>query len=265
MVSLSRFVGVLSVASAAIVAGSAHGTVLTFDFTGSDGTGVPQLYGDRVTNFNNTSLGFQYGSAGGITPNVTVFYKDFLRLGGTNPNDPQATRVFGNLTNVLYRDRQQGGIQPGIMQIELSADPGFEVCLHYFDLAAVFNRAFSTGEDLRIKSVEVINLISGQVLYSVFNDAPPTLIPGTPPPGTPLPISSPSVLRSLRYDFDANPLRAPVLAIKVDATLLQSTIFGSKVDRVGIDNIKFSQIPTPAAGMLALLGGGIVATRRRRA
>ncbi|MBY0310560.1 MAG: hypothetical protein K2W85_00670 [Phycisphaerales bacterium] len=249
-----RALGMLSaLAVSAGLTAQASATVLTFDFGGTNSTQILDSYGDRVGDPNVFQPpAFSYGSAGGITPNVQVDYKPVLRLGaGNSPADP--TRVFGNLTNVLYRDRNAPGFSPGILEINLFADAGFLVSLHYFDMAAVYNSVTGFGEDLPAKAIIVTDGAGVELFRQDYdiNNPPSTLLPGTLP------------LRSRRFDWDANPLRAQQIRIRIDLTQL-ITVGGSKVDRVGIDNIKFSQIPTPGASAMLLIGGAILGGRRRR-
>lgn len=247
--------GVVAAAALAAFAPAQHATatILTFEFGEPTGTTINQDYGDRVTSFINGT--FRYGNDGSPTPNVTVDYKDLLRLGGTrfsngNPTDP--TRVFGDLVNVLYRDRQLQGVLPNIMEIQLNADQGFLVCLHYFDLAAVFNSLVGVGEDLPAKSIAIFDGLGNPLTPTLVYPANDTLVPGTQP------------LRHRRFDYSAAPLQAQNIRIRIDLSQL-FTIGGSKVDRIGIDNIRFTQKPVPAPGALGLLGlAGLVAARRRR-
>jgi MYXO-CTERM domain-containing protein len=234
----------------------ASATVLTFDFGGVNTDTVPSNYGSHVSSFAPGL--FNYGPDGGITPNVSVVYSPVLRLGGASPSLP--TRVFGDLDHsqggaggVLYRDNN-GGLSTGILQITLAADPGYLVCLDYFDLAAVFNSVTGVGEDLPARSIQVLDGSSGAPLYQLDYDPanpPSTYIPGTQP------------LRHRRFDWSANPLTASSLIIRLDLTQL-ITIGGSKVDRIGIDNIKFTQVPSPAPAALLTGAVGMLAARRRR-
>lgn len=239
---------------AALVASSASATVLTFDFGGVNGTSINNNYGDRVGDPNQfVPPGWTYGPECGITPNVLVDYKPGLRLGANNsPADP--TRVFGDLTNVLYRDRNDPGFTPGFIEINLSADNGFAVQLFSFDMAAVVNTVTGAQEDLPARSIQVLDGSTGAEMFRIdydINNPPSTLIPGTFP------------LRHRTFDFSAAPLTAQFIRIRIDLTQL-ITIGGSKVDRVGIDNIKFGQIPTPGAAALLVGALGVVGLRRRR-
>ncbi len=239
-----------AVALASVLASTASATVLTFDFGGSNTDTIAGAYGNRVSSFAPGL--FNYGSDGGITPNVSVVYTPVLKLGGATPLDN--TRVFGDLSNVLYRDRN-GGFTTGILEITLSADPGFLVCLHRFDAAAVFNAVTGIGEDLPARSIQVLDGF-GTPLYQLDYDPanpPSTYIPGTNTP----------TLRHRRFDWDANPICANRLMIRLDLTQL-ITIGGSKVDRIGLDNIKFSQIPAPGVAAVFLGAAGMLASRRRR-
>jgi hypothetical protein len=236
-------------------------TVLTFD----DGLGtpspVPSNYGNRVGDPNTFQPPqFHYGSAGGITPNVNVYYEPVLRMGGTsNPVDP--THIFGDLTDVIYRD-SSSGTEPGILSITFFADPGYQVCLDSFDMAASYNSITGQGEDLFMKSLKIVGQ-GGTILYGLdFNpaDSDPnspttTLIPGTLP------------LRHRHFDFESSPLCSQTVTIRIDLNNY-ITIGGSKVDRFAIDNIKFHQTPsapTPGAGALLAVAACVVGFRRRRA
>lgn len=241
---------IAAIGLASVLASSAGATVLTFDFGGLNADNIAPGYGNRVSSFAPGL--FNYGSDGGITPNVSVIYTPVLKLGGAQP--PDNTRVFGDLQNVLYRDRN-GGFTTGILEITLVADPGYEVFLHYFDAAAVFNAVTGIGEDLPARSIQVLDA-GGTPLYQLDYDPanpPSTYIPGTNTPS----------LRHRRFDWDANPLHSTTLMIRLDLTQL-ITIGGSKVDRIGLDNIKFSQSPSPGAAALFFGAAGMLAARRRR-
>lgn len=234
-------------------------TVLTFDTGQGSPSPVPTNYGNRVgdpSTFQPST--FHYGSGGGITPNVNVVYSPMLRLGGTaNPFDP--SRVFGDLTNVIYRDREAlSGGEPGIMQISFFADPGYEVRLHSFDIAAVYNSITGQGEDLFAKSIKVIGS-GGLVLFSL--DFSPTDLNPTSPTSTFVPGTAPLTHR--HFDFEAAPFQSQSITIRIDLNNY-ITIGGSKVDRFGLDNVKISQTPTPGASLLLALAACVAGLRRRR-
>lgn len=246
----SSFVPLSAAVVSAFLAAPALATVLTFDFGGVNSDSIPPGYGNRVASFAPGP--FNYGSDGGITPNVSVVFTPVLRLGGATPADQ--TRVFGDLNNVIYRDRN-GGFAPGILEITLSADAGFEVFLHYFDAAAVFNAVTGVGEDLPARSIQVLDAQNSPLFQLDYdpNNPPSTIIPGTNVPN----------LRHRRFDFSAAPLHSSRLMIRLDLTQL-ITLGGSKVDRIGIDNIKFSQSPAPGAAAPFLGAAGLLLARRRR-
>jgi len=129
------------------------------------------------------------------------------------------------------------------------------VFLHYFDTAAVFNAVTGIGEDLPARSIQVLNGVGTSLFQLDYDPAnpPSTYIPGTDTPS----------LRHRRFDWDANPLHSNTLMIRLDLTQL-ITIGGSKVDRIGLDNIKFSQSPSPGAAALFFGAAGMLAARRRR-
>ena len=73
---------------------------------------------------------FSYGEAGeGFTPDVALD----IRAGGATPTDPNVALwalSFGDLENVVFADPASG-----FMEVTLTANAGFEVALHGFDLA----------------------------------------------------------------------------------------------------------------------------------
>jgi hypothetical protein len=117
-----------------------HATILEFDQIRESGTVIPTIsgraveqdYGDRVdTSPMNVSGGqFTYGNDGeGFTPNVVV---DYIAGSGTpiNPGVSLWTSQYGDLTNVLF-----GNNNSLSLNVEFSADTGFDVELYSFDLA----------------------------------------------------------------------------------------------------------------------------------
>src|SRR5437764_222750 len=104
----------------------AFATVLIFEpASGSFGdfAGLAQGYGDRVTSVLQD--GFKYSLDGGATPNVVVQHS----TGGFAPlytwgND------FGDLSHVVFAQ------EPHVFQMAFIADPGYEVVLNSFDMAA---------------------------------------------------------------------------------------------------------------------------------
>jgi hypothetical protein len=239
-------------------AAASSATVLTFDTGVAAPLIFPTSYGQRVGDPNTVQPAqFHYGTDGGITPNVNVIYSPVLRMGGsTNPFDP--TRVFGDLTNVVYRDAA-GGLEPGILQISFVADPGYQVCLHSFDLAATYNSITGQGEDLSARSIKVLGQGGLPLLDLEFN---PANLSRTSPTSTLIPGGLP--LTHKHFDFEASPLCNTMVTIRIDLNNY-ITIGGTKIDRFGIDNIKFSQrpIPTPGAGALLALAACVASLRRR--
>jgi len=242
------------------LAPSVRATVLTFEFGGNENVPPPSNYGSRVGNAAFPQPpSFHYGADCGLTPNVSVIYDSPMKLGGSN-NPFEPTRIFGDLNNVMYINRSST-IYDGILQITLSADPGFQVQLYSFDMAAVFNSITGVGEDIPARSIQVLNG-AGVPLYSLQYDPNvidhdsllSTFIPGTQP------------LRHKHFSW-LPPLTADRLTIRIDMTQY-ITIGGTKIDRVGIDNICFGQTPgAPAPGAMALLGFGaaLMCVRRHRA
>jgi len=130
----------------------AQGSVLIFEKTGPTGQFtlgelIPQTYGDNITTSPDSNF-FLYGSAGGITPNITASYFGTVRHWGTG---------YGDMSEVAY-----GNDGTGIFGVELTAAAGFEVQLSEFHLA-VF-----PDTDFDIKSV-VVRDAANNVLFSGSN------------------------------------------------------------------------------------------------
>lgn len=236
--------------------GQAAATKITFDITDPvydttenypEGLAVYQEYGDRVTALNGmandgTNFAYEVGIEG-FTPNVTVAYgPTSIFTGG-----PSLWRYdYGDLTRTLYQGSTATGLgnDYDFLEIDFSADPGFDVVLYGFDLGG-WNQT-----DYVINEVAVTTF--GGV--SLFSDPNATVLGAGPTHTT--------------YSF-ATPLRAPFLRILIDARNL-----GIDSEFIGIDNIRFGQdiavdpVPEPATATL-LLGGatllGGLARRYRRA
>ena len=105
--------------------GGLPATVLTFNITGAtDGSLLPQGYGDNVASLTNGT--FSYGAGGGFTPDVTV---DYLGSGGQTDLNFWANG-FNDLTNVVeYEPDGESGYS-----ITFTAAAGKTVSIDSFDL-----------------------------------------------------------------------------------------------------------------------------------
>lgn len=206
-----------------LAAAPSHATVLTFDVAGIfDFQSMPAAYGDNVT---STVMGpYSYGSAQGFTPNVSVQYGNTL---------PALWRTgYGDLTNVLFEDSDA----VGVLNVTFTADPGYLVFLHSFDLAS-YSSSFAT--DPSINSVKVFDA-SNAPLFSQSNVSVSKV--------THTPFSFPTALSGSSLRIEVNALN-----------------LGGLNDDIAIDNITFSQaVPEPSSGVLLTLGVVAAAARRRQ-
>jgi hypothetical protein len=211
----------------------AGATLLTFDPITAPDAQVAQIYGDHVA--STSQFGFSYGADCGFTPNVAIEYRPTLRYRASG---------YGDLHNFIYREDSGNRL----LEINFNADPGYTVCLNYFDLAA------QIGEGLTVKSIVVS---TGQLteLYHADWVYVPDIVESRP-----LPAGQSGTPTHLRINFNPVLCNSPTLKIRID---LSNLLF--KAPWVGIDNICFSQTPLPApggAGVFAL--AGLAACRRRR-
>jgi uncharacterized protein (TIGR03382 family) len=75
----------------------------------------------------------------------------------------------------------------------------------------------------------------------------------------PLPVGQTGTPTHTRIEFDPAICNSPVVKIRIELDNL-----GVKVPRIGIDNIGFSQTPSPGTATLLVAAGGLVGFRRRR-
>ena len=190
----------LAIACAEMMSVTTCATVLIFEpATGgfTDFGVLPPGYGNRVT--AEIQDGFKYSLDGGPTPNIVVEYNtnDFAPL-FTWGND------YGDLTHVVF------ALEPKLFQMRLVADPGYQVILNSFDMAAWPHL------DYTINSVQVID-DNGSVLFQQGN----AVIEGdgNGPPHT-------------HYQFHG---------VSGQTVLIQFDSLNVDSDDVGIDNINFSQ------------------------
>ncbi len=222
-------------------------TVLTFDQVRIGGKLVPTIggngpetdYGDRAYGATTNAPGgqFTYGNAGeGFTPNVVA---DFFSGSDTSPAFPRVSLWqdgYGDLINNLF-----GNNNSLSLNVRLTADPGFVVQLHDFDVAGWPNA------DYTIAAVRVLDgstELFAQPDVKVEGDA----------------IGA----RHTSFSF-ATALSAASLFIQID----YGNLPGGQQDNIGIDNIRFSQSPPPAVPWppsAPLLAAGllVVAWRVRR-
>lgn len=208
--------------------------ILTFDLNPTNNAAlIPQDYGDRVT-ASPDSNGYSYNivddNLPGGTPNVLVEY------GSNNPGvaGPGVwTSGYGDLTNIYFNDADADDA----VQILFSADPGFEVGLFSFEMAAF------GSDDLMVAGLEVRNG-EGDILWSM---GATTIVSGN---------------AHNTFDLGAG-VFGSALILDIDLTGL-----GFLSDNIGIDNVQFGQrggaVPEPGSATLLLLGTGLMSLRRRR-
>lgn len=196
---IARALAVLAVA-VLFGARSAQAVVLIFEPIAANYDPVDPGYGDRVS--ATSQDGFVYGPDGGFTPNVEVAY-------GVLPYATPALyrNGYGDLKDVLFDQSPAFGH----LEVQLTADPGWNVRLFGFDMAA-------WSEVGPINSVQVYTN-TGALLFDERD------------------VAISAVDRTV-FAFDP-PLEANMIAISIDSGNLNHAS-----DYVAVDNIKFGQIET---------------------
>lgn len=213
---------------------AANATILTFNVSGgvTNFQNMSQTYGDNVAAAID-GLGHSYGvGAEGFTPNVVLAY-------GSPGEDPALwTTGYGNLTNVLFNDRDGDTT----FTTRFTADAGYLVDLYSFDLASFLNGGQT------IQGFTIRDMGANSVLFSQGS----TVITGV-----------------TRNSFSFSGLSANSLEIVVNLTGL-----GGVSDDIGMDNVRFGQslvptggVPEPTTWAMMILGFGAAGSmiRKRRA
>lgn len=208
----------------ALTAAWASATVLSFDIAGAtDGSFVPQDYGDNVT--SNTMGAYSYDLGGGFTPNVTVQYF------GDPANSQQDVNFwstgYSNLNNVMEYE-PDGASSFGI---RFDCTNGDNVDLEVF-------RVGNFGAEVTVQNITAVDGL-GNLLWQSGSFT--------------LPANTGSYVPFFTSDAEA-----PTVILTVDLTGL-----GSNSDNIGLDHIRFAQRPVPEPLTLATLGIGLVALKRR--
>ena len=165
--TLQRFGVALSIV---FVSTAAHATILTFEITNLPfNSPIPQEYGDRVTSSAEVSgpFIFNYGQGNGFTPNVVVEYAADATPSVSTPNSwPDG---YGDLLDVVWGEGPSIGFNN--VTISLIADPGFDVVLNSFDIAAwIGDRQSETLEVVVDGSVlDLSTIVLGDNSHSTFN------------------------------------------------------------------------------------------------
>lgn len=225
----------LAAAAMALPAATSEGSILLFQkqdgsgLTGNETTADLLAYGDRVTATSQGGYGYGIG-AEGTTPNIVASYKYTMAYGGPG---------YGDVSNTLYRYRS-GLLVSDFLEITLTADAGYNVRLHSFDIAAWNGE--EDGIDFRtISTLEVRNQ-ANQVLYTESNHV---VNYGDPPSHD-------------TFSFPT-PLQGQSLTIRFNEDTANRFLNG-------IDNIVFSQVLVPEPMSTACMAslGCLFFIRRRR-
>jgi len=188
----------------ALGVGVARGTTLTFEIEGATPFFPPLdlAYGNRVA--QSPDGAFSYGDEAGFTPHIALAY------GAPDPEDDPDFRFAGD----FYADLQGSVFQMQEIRLIFTADEGFVVNLHSFDLGA-FEGEFD--EDPLVDVIEVTDS-SGEVVFQDLDSA-----------------VSDETARTISFD---PPLNSDELVLSVRFPSLVAIGWS---DAIGIDNVLFSE------------------------
>jgi hypothetical protein len=216
-------------------------TILTFDPASSytEGTAIPQNYGDNVT--AATMGSFQYGGSNGFTPNVTVTYGGGLGA----PSVPQFHQSgYGDLQNYIQGPLDQ---TTSLILVTLTPEAGYSVTLNSVDLATLHNSTFT------INGLQVFGN-GGTLLYNQPNA---TVTGGAASPWA-----------HSHYDF-TNVTSTGFVTLQIDASNLVDKAGAIALDNISFTQNRITQTAAPEPGTFALLsmgalsGLGILVRRHR--
>ncbi len=192
----------------ASVIASAQTTTLTF--AGATGADVRGGYGDRVA--GPTSGGFQHVGTGSFTPNVLV---DIGAKEGALLLEPHTWPTgYSDLLDVLYVSPSGLANLGAELQVTLTADPGYQVQLQWFDLG-------NYGGALTLPYLRVTDE-SGALLHEELN------------------VGVPVYSQPARRVTFPQVLMGRILTLRIS---LAGT--GGAADHLGLDNLTFGQWTAP--------------------
>jgi hypothetical protein len=208
---------------------SAQATVLTFDISGTKGAGFgdgSEIPGDYG---DHVTSGTAIGSTG-LAYQYDNFGEGFTPAIAAQYNTTAAFfgTGYGALVNIAYAEN-------GMFSLTLTAAAGFTLDLYSFDLAGL-------DSNYQIDSVSVTTDGVGSFTQS------DVIVHGS---------SSGTGLTS--FDF-ATPISGTSMTIEFDARNLGV----GNWENVGIDNIRFDQVPEPSVTALLAAAGGLGLYFRRR-
>jgi len=230
------------VLAAAWITSPLSAAVLTFDIAHNvQNEAIFTDYGNRISSFNTGN--YSYGTAGGLTPHISISYNSNVTaptqcsFADSTPCVYWWDNGLGDLTNVIAQGATSGPSM-GVIQITLTADPGYLVTLNSFDL---------TGWPFEGYPTETISSVTvgygGSYAFSQNNVVVPFANNG--------------------HITIAPNVTGHTLMLTINANNLPYYF----ADNIALDNLEFSQSSNPEPATLSLCGLALVSIgflRRRR-